>query len=104
MLSHIDLAIWFKVAGALLTACGSIVLALRVKGILSWVKHCLVAHENNIQQLQRVLEGKAATMPIIHNSIFHLDNIETRIGSKLLILGFSSLSFGMIFTALSYLI
>jgi hypothetical protein len=104
LLPHIDLAILFKVAGALLTACGSIVLALRVKGILSWVKHCLVAHENNIQQLQRILEGKAPTMPLINGTIFHLDNAESQIGAKLLILGFVSLSFGMIFTAISYLI
>lgn len=93
-----------KVSGAVSTAIGSILLAWRVYVILKWVKYCLFAHEVSITQLSKILSNKPQTEPIVEGVTRHLDNVESKLGIVLLILGFLLLAIGMLCNAATYLL
>lgn len=97
-----DIATWLKIIGALSTAIGSILLAWRVKAILKWVVYGLVAHEQSLTQVRRILNNEQQTKPMVEGVTKHLSDIESKIGVILLIVGFIFLAAGMLATAASF--
>lgn len=97
-----DIAIWLKIIGALSTAIGSILLAWRVKAILNWVVYGLVAHEQSLTQVRRILNDEQQTEPMVEGATKHLLDIESKLGVILLIAGFLFLAAGMLATAASF--
>jgi hypothetical protein len=95
---------WLKVAGAVSTALGSILLAWRVKEILKWVVHCLVAHEQSIIQLRNVLSNEPQTEPVVQGVTKHLLKVEGKLGVVLLVTGLLLVAIGMTFNAATYLL
>lgn len=99
-----DIATWLKLTGALATGAGSLLLAWRVKTILTWVVHCLVAHEESIIQLRRVASGDSQTGPVVEGVTKHLLDIQSRLAFVLLIAGFLLLGIGMLANAATYVL
>jgi len=99
-----DITAWLKLVGALTTGAGSLLLAWRVKTILQWVVHCLLAHEQSIIQLRRVASGETQTAPLIEGMMKHLLDIQSKLAFGLLILGLLLLSAGMLLNAATYLL
>ncbi|PAJ73391.1 hypothetical protein CJF42_16125 [Pseudoalteromonas sp. NBT06-2] len=97
-----DITIWLKIIGAIFTGVGSILLAWRVKSILTWVKNCLIAHEVSIRAFQDVVNGNTQKYPVVTGTIIHLLDIESKLGVILLVSGFIFLAMGMFFNAASY--
>ncbi|MDE1460924.1 hypothetical protein [Spartinivicinus poritis] len=97
-----DIATWLKIIGALSTATGSILLAWRVKDILKWVVFSLVAHEESLTQVRRILNNEQQTKPMVEGVTKHLLAIESKLGFILLISGFLFLAAGMFATAASF--
>lgn len=97
-----DIATWLKIIGALSTAIGSILLAWRVKAILKWVVYGLVAHEQSLTQVRRILNNEQQTEPMVEGVTIHLLDIESKLGIMLLITGFLFLAAGMFATAASF--
>ncbi|MDR5857978.1 hypothetical protein FZZ93_02280 [Halomonas eurihalina] len=97
-----DVATWLKIIGAVSTAVGSILLAWRVKEILKWVVYCLVAHEQSLEQVRRLLSNQQQTEPMVGGGTKHLLDIESRLGVALLVTGFIFLALGMLATAASF--
>jgi hypothetical protein len=95
---------WLKVAGAVFTALGSILLAWRVKEILKWVVYCLVAHEQSIAQLRKVLSNEPQTEPMVQGVTKHLLNVQSKLGVVLLVVGLLLVAAGMLFNAATYLL
>lgn len=99
-----DITTWLKLAGALFTGAGSLLLAWRVKTILKWVVYCLVAHEGSITQLRRVASGDSQTAPVVEGVTKHLLDIQSRLAFVFLISGFFMLGIGMLANAATYLL
>lgn len=59
------IATWLKVIGALSTATGSILLTWRVKATLKWVMYGLVAHEQSLTQIHRILNNEQQIEPMV---------------------------------------
>jgi len=97
-----DIGTWLKIIGAMSTATGSILLAWRVKAILKWVVYGLVAHEQSLTQVRRILNNEQQTEPMIEGVTKHLLDIESKLGVILLIAGFLFLAAGMLATAASF--
>ena len=97
-----DIATWLKIIGAMSTAIGSILLAWRVKAILKWVVYGLVAHEQSLTQVRRILNDKQPVEPMVEGITKHLLDIESKLGVILLIAGFLFLAAGMMATAASF--
>lgn len=97
-----DLSTWLKIIGATSTAIGSILLAWRVKEILKWVVYGLVAHEQSINQMRKILNNKQQTEPLIEGVTKHLIDVESKLGVFLLVSGLLLLAIGMLTTAASY--
>jgi hypothetical protein len=97
-----DIATWLKIVGALSTAIGSILLAWRVKVIIKWVVHCLVAHEESLVQIRRVLAHEPQKEPLVEGVTKHLLQIERKLGVFLLVSGFVLLALGMLASAASF--
>ncbi|WP_220720399.1 hypothetical protein [Agarivorans litoreus] len=97
-----DIATWLKIIGALSTAIGSILLAWRVKEILKWVVYGLVAHEQSLMQVRKILNNEQQTEPMVEGVTNHLLDIESKLGIILLIAGFLFLAVGMLATAASF--
>jgi len=102
MILPTNISIWLKIAGALCTALGSFLLAFRIKEIVKWVVYCIVAHEQSIEQIKRVINGQRQIEPLVEGVAVHLLKIQDKLGIVLLISGFFLLAVGMISTALSY--
>jgi len=98
-----DISTWLKIIGAICTALGSIILAWRVKEIIKWVVYCLVAHEQSLGQIRKILNNEQQTEPLVEGVTTHLLDIESKLGVWLLILGLALLASGMLSTAMSYL-
>lgn len=99
-----DLSTWLKVVGALSVGVGSILLAWRVKAILQWVVYCLVAQEQSIEQLAKIVANQQQTQPIIGGVTKHLLDIESKLGLVLLGVGFLLLGIGMLSNAASFFV
>ncbi len=97
-----DISTWLKIAGALCTAIGSTLLAWRVKEILKWVVYGLVAHEQSISQIRKILNNQQQTEPLVEGVTKHLIDVESKLGVFLLVLGLVLLAIGMLSTAASY--
>ncbi|NWO06998.1 MAG: hypothetical protein HLX50_15260 [Alteromonadaceae bacterium] len=97
-----DIATWLKIIGAVCTAAGSLLLAWRVKKILQWVVYCLVAHEQSLGQVRRILNNDPQTEPMVEGVTKHLLDLESKLGLALLICGFLFLAIGMLATAASF--
>ncbi len=97
-----DISTWLKIAGAISTAIGSILLAWRVKEILKWVVYGLVAHEQSISQIRKILNNEQQTEPLVEGVTKHLIDVESKLGVFLLVLGLVLLAIGMLSTAASY--
>ena len=97
-----DISTWLKVAGAICTALGSILLAWRVKEIVKWVVYSVVAHEESLGQIRKILNQEPQTGPLVEGMTKHLLDIESKLGVTLLILGLGLLASGMLATAASY--
>jgi hypothetical protein len=95
-------ATWLKIAGAVSTGVGSILLAWRVKEILKWVVYCLLAHEQFITQLRLLASSKPQTGNIVEGVTEHLLNVESKLGIVLLVLGFLLLGVDMLCNATTY--
>ncbi len=93
---------WLKIVGALSTAIGSILLAWRVKAILEWVVYGLLAHEQSLTQVRRILNNEPQTRPMVEGVTTHLLDTESKLGVILLIAGFLFLAAGMLATAASF--
>jgi len=96
-----DIATWLKIIGAIFTAIGSILLAWRVKEIMKWVVYCLVAHEQSLIQVRKLLNKEQQTKPMVEGVTKHLLNIKSKLGVVLLVLGLVFLAIGMLATATS---
>ena len=96
-----EIIIYVKLIGTILTALGSILLAWRIKVIVHWVSLALNAHEISIDVLMRAMNGQSQQFPLVSGSVKHLNDIENKLGVKLLVLGFGCLGLGMVFNALS---
>jgi hypothetical protein len=99
-----DLSTWLKLIGALSTGIGSFLLAWRIKAILKWVVYCLVAHENSINELFKLVSNQQQTKVIISGTTKHLLDIESKLGVVLLIVGFLLLGIGMLCNVASFII
>jgi len=97
-----DISTWLKIIGALSTAIGSILLAWRVKEIMKWVVYCLVAHEQSLSQVRKLLNNEAQKEPMIEGVTKHLLDVEGKLGVTLFILGLGLLAIGMLSTAVSF--
>lgn len=97
-----DPIVWLKIAGAVSTAIGSILLAWRVKSILQWVVYCLVAHEQSISQLRKIASNQLQDEVFVQGVIKHLLDVESKLGLVLLVLGFLLLGIGMLCQAATY--
>jgi len=97
-----DISAWLKIAGAISTAIGSILLAWRVKEILKWVVYGLVAHEQSISQIGKILNNEQQTEPLVEGVTKHLIDVESKLGVFLLVLGLVLLAIGVLSTAASY--
>lgn len=97
-----DISTWLKIAGAISTAIGSILLAWRVKEVLKWVVNGLVAHEQSISQIRKILNNEQQTEPLVEGVTKHLIDVESKLGVFLLVLGLVLLAMGMLSTAASY--
>jgi len=97
-----DPIVWLKIAGAVSTAIGSILLAWRVKSILQWVIYCLVAHEQSISQLRNIASNRPQDEVIVEGVTKHLLDVESKLGLVLLVLGFLLLGIGMLCQAATY--
>ena len=97
-----DISTWLKIIGALSTAVGSILLAWRVKSIIKWVVYCLVAHEQSLVQVRKLLDNEKQTGPMVEGVTKHLLDVESKLGVFLLVLGLVLLAIGMISTAVSF--
>jgi hypothetical protein len=86
-----------------LSGIGSLLLAWRVKSILTWVVYSIVAHEQSIEQLIKIIENKPQTGPTVTGTAERLLNIQDKLGLTLLVLGFLSLGMGMLLNAASIL-
>ncbi|HCD36381.1 MAG TPA: hypothetical protein DEQ23_05015 [Chlorobium sp.] len=104
MLIQIDFITCLKSLGAILTASGSMLLAWRVKSILDWVVNTLVAHEQSITQLRKILSGVPQDEALIEGVTKHLLDVQSKVGLSLLVSGFILLGLGMLFQAASYVI
>ncbi len=97
-----DLATWLKIIGALSSASGSILLAFRIKMIVKWLVFAIVAHEESLDQVEKILNSQPQTGPMIKGVTTHLLDVESKMGLFLLISGFGLLAIGMLCTAASY--
>lgn len=97
-----DLATWLKIIGAASTAIGSILLSWRIKEIMKWVVYCLVAQEQSLNQVRRILNNEGQVEPMIEGVTRHLLDVESKVGIRLLVTGFLLLAIGMLSTAASY--
>ncbi len=102
MITPSDIPIVLKIVGGLTTATGSILLAWRVKVILKWVVSTLVAHEQSIRQLRKILNNEQQTEPLLEGVTKHLLDIESKLGVLLLVSGLLLLGVGMFLSAISY--
>lgn len=96
-----ECSLWLKITGTLLTGIGSILLAWRLKLIVKWVSLALNAHEISISMLSKAMSGDGQEFPVIEGTAKHLNDIETNLGTKLLVTGFASLGVGMVLNTLS---
>jgi hypothetical protein len=103
-MSHEKLELILKVAGTGLTGSGSLILAWRVKSIIQWVVYSVVAHEESLDQVSRVLSGQQQTGPIIKGVPKHLLTYLDSAGFYLLVAGFICVGVGMILNMIQYLI
>ncbi|ANZ87746.1 hypothetical protein BEH70_23840 [Citrobacter freundii] len=99
-----EFSITLKVAGAVLTTLGSILLAWRAFQISKLVKSVLDAHEVSLVAIAEVFERGINTTPFLTNMGKHHDEYEKGIGFKLVVLGFSCLALGAISNASSYFV
>ncbi|HBE9077630.1 hypothetical protein [Serratia fonticola] len=99
-----DLSTVLKIAGAVFTASGSILLAWRAYRITKLIKLVLDAHEISFQALVEVIESGKNTTPFLINSVKHHDDYVKGAGIKLVIAGFAGLALGAVFNAASYFI
>ena len=95
-MTHEQLDTILKVAGSGLSGAGSLILAWRVRSIIKWVSHSLVAHEMNLVQARLLLAGKPQTQKFIEGMPTHLLRFQESCGFYLLIAGFVCLGAGMI--------
>lgn len=93
-----------KVIGATSAGLGSLVLAWRVKHILEWVTNCIVAHDNNFNQILKTIHGESQTEKVVLNVASTLLSVQDKLGFLLFVLGFALLGAGMLCTAVSYLL
>lgn len=96
-----EIIVYLKIASTALTGAGSILLAWRIKEIVKWVSLALNAHEISISMLRKVASGETQDFPVVEGSVKHLNDIENKLGTKLLIAGFACLGFGMLFNTIS---
>ena len=99
-----DPIVLLKIAGALCTGIGSLLLAWRAKEILKWTVYCLVAHERAIVQLRLLAARQPQTEVIVEGVTSHLLDVQAKVGVVLFVLGFALLGTGMLCNALTYLI
>ena len=99
-----DIQTALKITGTGMTGLGSILLAWRVKSILQWVVHCIVAHEVSIEQLQRVANNQPQTQSVIIGTPIHLLETQDKIGFILLVGGLLLLGVGMLLNMSAYLV
>lgn len=92
-----------KAVGAGMSGLGSILLAWRVKSILTWVVYCIVAHDASIEQLRRILNSEQQTSPIIEGTSVHLLETQDKVGFIFLVGGFLLLGIGMLLNMASIL-
>lgn len=97
-----DISTWLKIAGAISTAIGSILLAWRVKEILKWVVYVLVAHEQSFSQIRKILNHEQQTEPLVEGATKNLIDVESKLGVFLLVIGLVLLATGMLTTAASF--
>ena len=97
-----DISTWLKIIGAVTTATGSVFLAFRIKEILKWVVYGLVAHEQSITEIRKILNNEQQTEPLVEGVTSHLLDIQSKLGVILLVAGFSLLAVGMLSTAASF--
>jgi hypothetical protein len=99
---RIDLIL--KVLGSGLTGAGALILAWRVRSILKWVVYAIVAHEESINQILRVMNNQPQTDPAVKGVPKHLLNYQDKAGFCLLIAGFVSLGVGMLLNMIHFLL
>ena len=85
-----------KLAGTALTGLGSIILAWRIKEIVKWVSLSLNAHEISIDMLRKAFNGGSQEFPIVSGTVKHLNDVESKLGTKMLVAGFGCLGVGMV--------
>jgi len=93
---------YIKLAGAVCSSLGAILLAWRIRSILKWVVYALVTHEDSLEQHRLLISGKPQTAPTISGVTKQILNIQNGIGLFLLIAGFALLGIGMASNALVY--
>lgn len=98
-----DVESWLKLIGMASSGAGSLLLAWRVRVLLKWITYCVVAHEESITQITRVLDGQQQTGPVVGGTPKHLIKIQEKLGLILLVAGFLLLGIGMLSNAASYL-
>lgn len=69
---------------------------------MQWLVYCLVAHEQSLIQVRRILNNECQTKPMVEGVTKHLLDLESKLGLALLIGGFLFLAIGMLATAASF--
>lgn len=96
-----EIITYVKLAGTVSTGLGSILLAWRIKEIVKWVSLSLNAHEISIDMMKKSISEESQDFPIVSGTVKHLNDIESKLGTKLLIAGFGCLGIGMILNAIA---
>lgn len=99
-----ELPVILKLLGALLAGLGSLVLAWRVKKLLTAIVDCLLTHDMSIKELLARANGGRQTMPAVVGMASVVLDIQDKIGLRLLVVGFVLFGVGLLCTALSYLV
>lgn len=98
-----DIATWLKLVGWLSTGLGSLVLAWRLKTLLTSVKNAMIAHEHAIGVLFGRFKNDEKN-PIMFGYALEAAEFEDKLGLVLFVLGLVLIGLGQLAAAASYLI
>jgi hypothetical protein len=102
-LENLDIILILKVSGSILSGFGSIILAWRISTIVKWVVYSIIAHEESINQLSTIICSNTQTAPLVQGVPKHLLDIQDKLGTIILVIGFILLGVGLLANALSFI-
>jgi hypothetical protein len=95
------MATWLRIIGIALNAIGSIILAIRVKGILDTLVTAQEANDVNFRLLIDILNGQQQTVPLVVGMNEQVTR-KQKAGIWLLVAGFGCLAVGNILVGASW--